>query len=192
MLFEDFPQDVKKQFNMILRNTNRLMQLINQLLDLSKLDSGEMVLRTSPADIVSLLNGLAQSFESLAKQKSIELQFQSSRDEIIAYVDRDKFEKIIINLLSNALKFTPEGGIVSVNINLLPRGRGIKEADQDTHYLEISILNTGPDISPEQIDKIFDRFYQADDSSAGRYEGTGIGLSPYKRTCRITSRKNKS
>ena len=191
MLFEDFPQDVKKQFNMILRNTNRLMQLINQLLDLSKLDSGEMVLRTSPADIVSLLNGLAQSFESLAKQKSIELQFQSSRDEIIAYVDRDKFEKIIINLLSNALKFTPEGGIVSVNINLLPRGRGIKEADQDTHYLEISILNTGPDISPGQIDKIFDRFYQADDSSAGRYEGTGIGLALTKELVELHHGKIK-
>jgi signal transduction histidine kinase/ligand-binding sensor domain-containing protein/DNA-binding response OmpR family regulator len=181
MLSGDFTENAKKQFRMILRNSNRLMQLINQLLDLSKLDSGEMVLRTSQEDIVPLVNGLTQSFESLAKQKNIDLQFQSSEDEIIAYIDRDKFEKIIINLLSNAFKFTPEGGKVSVSINLptpqSPPGRGSKGVGYSSPFLEIAISNSGPGISSDQLDKIFDRFYQADDSSVRRHEGTGIGLS---------------
>jgi len=172
MLSGDFTGNIKKQYKIILRNTNRLMQLINQLLDLSKLDSGEMILRTSSEDIVPLVNGLTQSFESLAKQKNIELQFKSSENEITAYIDRDKFEKILINLLSNAFKFTPEGGFVSVNINC-----SLDKVQDDNDSAEIKISNSGEGISPNQLDKIFDRFYQVDDSSVRKYEGTGIGLS---------------
>ena len=172
MLSGEFTGNIKKQYQIILRNTNRLMQLINQLLDLSKLDSGEMVLRTSPEDIVSLVNGLTQSFESLAKQKNIELQFQSTEDKIIVYIDQDKFEKIIINLLSNALKFTPDGGSVSVSIN-----HYLDRIAKDIEFAVIKVSNTGEGISLDKLDKIFDRFYQADDSSVRRHEGTGIGLS---------------
>ena len=172
MLSGDFTENAKKQFRMILRNSNRLMQLINQLLDLSKLDSAEMVLRTSQEDIVPLVNGLTQSFESLAKQKNIELQLQSSKEELVAYIDRDKFEKIIINLLSNALKFTPNGGFVSVKIN-----SSLDRITEDNEFVEIKISNSGKGILPDQLDKIFDRFYQVDDSSIRNYEGTGIGLS---------------
>jgi signal transduction histidine kinase/ligand-binding sensor domain-containing protein len=181
ILTGEFTGNIKKQYQMILRNTNRLMQLINQLLDLSKLDSGEMGLKTGPEDIVSLVNGLTQSFESLAKQKNIELQFQSSEEEVVAYIDRDKFEKIIINLLSNALKFTPDGGFVSVSVNLAtPQsspGRGRNGVGDISSFLEIVITNSGEGISPDKLDRIFGRFYQVDDSSIRNYEGTGIGLS---------------
>ena len=180
MLAGDFNGNIKKQYQMILRNTNRLMQLINQLLDLSKLDSNQMILRTSPEDIVPLVNGLTQSFESLAKQKNIELQFQTSEYEIIAYIDRDKFEKIIINLLSNALKFTPSGGNVSVNINLSAIEFPVKKRaknDNPRTFVQICVNNTGAGILPGQLDKIFNRFYQSDDSSSRKYEGTGIGLA---------------
>ena len=77
MLSGDFKGNIEKQYKIILRNTNRLMQLINQLLDLSKMESGQMKLGTSPVDIIPLVKGLTQSFESLAKQKNITLQFQS-------------------------------------------------------------------------------------------------------------------
>ena len=193
MLSGDFKGSIEKQYKMILRNTNRLMQLINQLLDLSKLDSGEMVLRTSPEDIVPLVTGLTQSFESLAKQKNIELQFQSFKDKIIVYIDRDRFEKIIINLLSNALKFTPEGGVVSVNINVPTIGSSDKSQTKKDPltFVEIFVKNTGPGILPKQIDKIFDRFYQVDDSSVRKYEGTGIGLALTKELVELHHGKIK-
>ncbi|MEJ2196192.1 MAG: response regulator [Ignavibacteriaceae bacterium] len=186
MISGEFTGNIKKQYQIILRNTNRLMQLINQLLDLSKLDSGEMVLRTSPEDIVSLINGLTQSFESLAKQKNIELQFQSSDKEVTAYIDRDKFEKIVINLLSNAFKFTPEGGFVSVKIS------STFDKTSNIEFAKIKISNSGEGISSDKLDKIFDRFYQADDSSVRNYEGTGIGLSLTKELVELHHGKIKA
>ncbi|MCK5208780.1 MAG: response regulator, partial [Cyclobacteriaceae bacterium] len=192
MLSGDFKGNIKKQYQLILRNANRLMQLINQLLDLSKFDSGQMTLKTIPEDIIPLLKGLTQSFESLAKQKNINLQFQSCDINIIAYIDRDKFEKIIINLLSNAFKFTPEGGNVSVLVNLpMPESlsgsgiNGIGSKGDDTAFVEITISNSGPGIIPGQLDKIFDRFYQVDDSSVRKQEGSGIGLALTKELIEV-------
>lgn len=172
MLSGDFKGNIKKQYQMILLNTNRLMQLINQLLDLSKLDSGKMILRTSLENIVPLVKGLTHSFESLAKQKNINLKFHSFDEEIEVYIDREKFEKIIINLLSNAFKFTSVGGFVSVDIKSV-----VRKAPAENDFVELKISNSGEGISPEKIDKIFDRFYQTDNSSIRNYEGTGIGLS---------------
>lgn len=172
MLSGEFKGNLKKQYQMILRHTNSLTQLINQLLDLSKLDSGKMTLRTSLENIVPLLKGLTQSFESLAKQNNIELNFHSFDEGIEVYIDRNKFEKIIINLLSNAFKFTPDGGLISVEINAIT---GNIQINND--FVEIKIVNSGEGISSEQLDKIFDRFYQDEDSSIRNYEGTGIGLA---------------
>ncbi|MEJ2196198.1 MAG: ATP-binding protein, partial [Ignavibacteriaceae bacterium] len=95
-----------------------------------------------------------------------------TEDEIIVYIDQDKFEKIIINLLSNALKFTPDEGSVSVSIN-----HSLDRIAKDIEFAVIKVSNTGEGISLDKLDKIFDRFYQADDSSVRRHEGTGIGLS---------------
>jgi signal transduction histidine kinase len=113
-------QEMKQELNMMQRNAQRLQRLINQLLDLSKIEAGKMTLQARPENIVALLNRIVQSFESQAKLKEIELKFQSKQDEIIAYIDLDKIENIFYNLLSNALKFTPQGGVVRVNINIPP------------------------------------------------------------------------
>jgi len=184
MLSGNFKGNIEKQYKIILRNTNRLMQLINQLLDLSKLESGQMTLRTSPVDVVPLLKGLTHSFESLAKQKNITLNFRSCENHITIYMDREKFEKIIINLLSNAFKFTPEGGNVIVDIP--PSKGGIKGG-----MLEIRVKNTGTGIPPDQLDKIFDRFYQIDDSLVRKQEGSGIGLALTKELVELHHGKIK-
>ncbi|HSM62744.1 MAG TPA: ATP-binding protein, partial [Gillisia sp.] len=172
LLSGDFKGNIEKQYKVILRNTNRLMKLINQLLDLSRLESGQMTLRLSHVNVVPLLKGLTHSFETLAKQKNIVLQFQAYENRITIYIDRDNFEKIIINLLSNAFKFTSDGGFVSVDINSVP-----DKVQGDKKFAEIKISNSGAGISPDKLDKIFDRFYQADDSPIRSYEGTGIGLA---------------
>ncbi len=112
--------DLKQDLQLMQRNANRLYRLINQLLDLSKLESGSMVLRAREENIVPLLRGYVQSFESQVKIKKINLTFSASQESIILYVDRDKIEKITYNLLSNAFKFTPEGGRIAVVIHTPP------------------------------------------------------------------------
>ncbi len=99
----------KNELTMMQRNARRLLQLINQLLDLSRLESGGMKLLASELDIVQLTRGYVQSFESLAKRKKIKLDFKTEPETIPVFIDRDKYEKILYNLLSNAFKFTSRG-----------------------------------------------------------------------------------
>ena len=109
-------RNMKQDLEMMQRNAHRLLRLINQLLDLSRIESGGMALQVREDDIVHLLRRYVQSFESLAKIKHIHLKFVSKKKSIIMYLDRDKIEKIIYNLLSNAFKFTPECGEIAVGI----------------------------------------------------------------------------
>ena len=123
-------EKTKEDLKVVHKNANRLLGLVNQLLDISKLESGGMKLQTAPRNIVSLLKALTLSFTSYAERKRITLKFNSSEDEIIAYIDKDKIEKIITNVLSNAFKFTPEGGRIGISISqgvaYFPLERGTK------------------------------------------------------------------
>ena len=159
----------RQQVSLIQRNGGRLLRLINQLLDLSKLEAGKMALSTAAGDLVGLVHGTLQSFESLAHQKGIILKLTAVQQQLIMYVDRDKLEKILYNLLSNALKFTPAGGTVSVSLIVndpVPEG-----------WIELRVQDTGAGIPAAKQPYIFDRFYQADASATREQEGTGIGLA---------------
>ena len=156
---------MKDDLGMVHRNANKLLELVNQLLDISKLESGNMKLQTVPQNIVPLVKALALSFTSYAERKTITLKFTSSEAEIVVYIDKDKIEKIITNILSNAFKFTPEGGTIEVTVRT------------DERNSNIIISDTGVGIPREKISKIFDRFYQVDGSHTREQEGTGIGLS---------------
>ncbi len=158
-----------QQLSMMRRNANVLLQLINQLLDLSKLEAGVMKLRAYRIDIVPLVKGIAYSFESSAGIRGITLRVESGEGEIEAYVDREKVERIVGNLLSNAFKFTPEGG--SVICTVLRIG---------SHATEIRVTDTGVGIPAEELPRVFDRFYQVDSSQTRHYEGSGIGLALVK------------
>ncbi len=158
-------EKTRDELKVVNKNANKLLRLVNQLLDLSKLESGNMKLQTKPQNIIPLLKALLQSFCSYAERKKITLEFNFSEDEIIAYIDKDKIEKIITNVFSNALKFTPEGGCVNVKVC------------KNGNTVEISISDNGVGIPKEQLNKIFDRFYQADNRLSKEYEGTGIGLA---------------
>jgi len=107
-------EDAKRELRWVQKNAQRLLRLVNQLLDLSKLETGKMTVQVSRGNIVSLLRSITMSFASLAEQRSISLSFRSDADELVLYFDQDKIEKIFYNLISNAFKFTPEGGKVIV------------------------------------------------------------------------------
>ncbi len=179
-------EEVKHDLEMMQRNARRLQRLINQLLSLSKLESGQMKLQARELNLVKLVIGYIQSFESLAKQKNIDLVFQAEEKDIQAYIDQEKLEKILFNLLSNAFKFTPEGGRITIEVgsgqlavgnSLFTTHHSPLTNSPSHHLVTITITDTGPGISPDQQSRIFDRFYQADDSYTKDQEGTGIGLA---------------
>ena len=184
------------ELKVVHKNANRLHGLVNQLLDISKLESGNMKLQTTSQNIIPFFKAIVLSFTSYAERKRITLKFNSIEDEIIAYIDKDKIEKIITNVLSNAFKFTPESGRIEATVtrsfsspaghsHSVPLKAGSESPNQIkklkqvqlNNYVEISIRDSGVGIPKEKIPKIFDRFYQVDGSHTREQEGTGIGLS---------------
>ena len=169
MLTREKEQHQKKQLNLMLRNSQQLLMLINQLLDLSKLDSGKLKLQAGPQNIISFIKGIISTFESLAAENRLNLTSRANAEDITVYFDPGKMEQIMGNLLINAVKFTPPGGEIGVSVTVY-----------SPEIVEISVRDTGMGIPKEQLDRIFDRFYQADSSlhrSSQQIKGTGIGLA---------------
>jgi signal transduction histidine kinase/DNA-binding NarL/FixJ family response regulator len=160
-----------RDFKLMLRNSQRLLGLINQLLELSRFDSGKMKLQACRQNIVSFLKGMLHSFDSLALQNDQVLTFHSEIKEIFLYFDPGKLEEVISNLLSNAVKFTPAGGKITLAVEV----KKTKAKEED--FLEISVRDTGPGIPRDQLAHIFDRFYQADSTYEHHHKGSGIGLA---------------
>jgi signal transduction histidine kinase/ligand-binding sensor domain-containing protein/DNA-binding response OmpR family regulator len=169
---ENTNDNFRENINLIERNSERLKDLIDQLLELSHLEKETIPLKAKQENLVDLLKGLVSSFDSLEKQKNISFIFNSDSDSKICWVDYDKFEKIINNLLSNAFKFTSRGGKVEVIIKNLTL--------HEKNFSEIVVKDNGVGIPKGKVDKIFDRFYQVDDSSQRSYGGSGIGLALVK------------
>lgn len=172
-LSEKYPTD--KLIPLIQRNTDRLLTLINQLLDISKLEAGQMKPEVSELNITKYLRTLTSSFTSLVESREIKFDIFFAQNEVFGYLDKDKTDKIITNLLSNAFKFTPEGGKVHF----------LSKFDEQQKSMTIEIGDTGIGIEPEKLSKIFDRFFQVDDSQNRRFEGTGIGLALVKELVEV-------
>lgn len=151
------------------RNAQRLLTLINQLLDLSKLESGSMELNATQKNIVLFLKSLFYSFESLSVSKNITLKFETESDFIPVVYDVDKMEKVFFNLVSNAFKFTNENGEIKVSVKTV-----------DSLYVEICVEDNGVGIPEKHLPYVFDRFFQADSTATRNFEGSGIGLALVK------------
>lgn len=162
---------------MIRRNGQQLLQLINQVLDLSKLESGTMRLHLVQGDVVAFVKYLTESFQSYAESKNVTLRFEAEPLQLSIAYDREKLQAIVSNLISNAIKFTPSGGKVNVELR-------IENLELDTQRpsilpspFSIVVSDTGVGIPAEKLPHIFDRFYQVDNSATRANEGTGIGLA---------------
>jgi signal transduction histidine kinase/DNA-binding response OmpR family regulator len=173
MLSDCHDKKQQKQLTLMLRNSQRLLGLINQLLELSKFESGTMKLQTGRQSIIPFLKGIVASFDPVATKNDLDLTFQSQEEDITLYFDPEKLEEVIFNLLANAVKFTPAGGKITVNTEKIPAAEEFFPAG----VLEISICDTGPGIPREQLTHIFDRFYQSDSTFEHHQKGSGIGLS---------------
>jgi len=158
----------KKEKNIIQRNSGQLLRLINQMLDLAKIESNEIQLNWVQTDIVAYLKYITESFHSMAKDKNVRLTFYSEEESIWMDIDESKIEHLTYNLISNAIKFTPSGGKVVFHVK--------KEIQNSTTYLQLKIKDTGVGISEEDLPHIFNRFYQNDNQK----RGTGIGLALVK------------
>ncbi|WP_460676871.1 7TM diverse intracellular signaling domain-containing protein [Hymenobacter coalescens] len=156
------------EYALMLRNARRLLQLINQLLDIARLEAGQTRLAAAPVDLVRTVRTNVLAFESLAVSHEVELRFESDLETLEVYLDADQFDKVLYNLLGNALKFTPAGGHVVVSVES-QAGRAL-----------LRVRDTGVGIPAEHLPLIFDRFHQVDDSHTRHHEGSGIGLALVK------------
>lgn len=162
---EELEANQKNKLTFINNNAKRLLRLINQLLDLSKLEAGKLDLKASQQDIVQMVSTITESFSSMAVTHGIKLSFSSDEDELYVFYDVDKMEKVLINLLSNAMKFTKSGD--TVNVSVVRRDKSCV----------IQVKDSGVGINQDQLPYVFDRFFQADNRESREHEGTGIGLS---------------
>ena len=185
-------RNLRRQAGVMRRNARQLLHLINQLLDLSKIEAGGMRMSKVTGDVIPLLKNLTYSFESLARDKKITLTFKTTHETLIVPHDPDSIEKIMYNLLSNAFKFTPEGGRISVQASvssekLSKRIEGLDAPEQSSidHCLLIIVKDSGVGIPKKQLPHIFDRFYQVDGSQTRAHSGTGIGLALTKELVKL-------
>ncbi|MBC7873725.1 MAG: helix-turn-helix domain-containing protein [Ferruginibacter sp.] len=155
------------------RNAEQLLRLINQLLDISKIESGQMKINVSAGDLSEFVSRCVDQFHVPAKEKNIRLTFDAGHAEGLYYFDEDKWEKIISNLLSNAIKFTPRNGDIAVSL----KQTGEKE---NNSLVTLRVTDTGIGISEKDLPVIFNRFFMVDDSGTRSSSGTGIGLSLVK------------
>ncbi len=172
----------RQHFQLIQRNAKRLLNMVNQLLDFRKLEVQEVKLNLSKGDIVQFIKESVSCFTDIAEKKKVQLSFQTTVPELEAVFDKDKLERILFNLLSNAFKFTLQQGKVSVIVSEvvteLPGGKKINQ-------VQIQVMDTGIGIPPEKIEKIFENFFQLDTPGGIVNQGSGIGLSITKEFVRL-------
>ena len=151
-------------YEIIRKNSERILHLINQMMDLRKIDKGQMVMRMCKTDMVSFINEEYDLFKQQAIAKSIDCEYQHDCEELPVWIDRNNFDKVIINTLSNAFKFTPTAGHILLSLT------------HTDHHAYISIKDSGIGIPKDKLETIFQRFYQTPDDPNDRNVGTGIGL----------------
>jgi signal transduction histidine kinase/DNA-binding response OmpR family regulator len=156
---------------LIFKNTRRLLNLVNQLLDIARIDSSNMKLELAGADVVDFIRTIAASFSSMAEARNISFSYHLPIVVRHTWFDHDKIEKIVTNLLSNAFKFTPEGGNIILRVMYIAGKHDLPE------MLEFSVSDTGVGIPANLTEKIFDRFYQVEESLRRSGSGTGLGLA---------------
>lgn len=173
LLISDKDIERQKAYLTMYRNTERILLLINQLMDIRKIDKEQMFLKFQEIEIVEYINELTSIFEDQIQSKNIELHFHHELEHLRVWIDPKNFDKIIMNVLSNAFKFTPENGKIDIYLRI---GQKNNEVNKLHEYFEITISDTGIGLNENEIERIFERFYQIPNTQSNFNEGAGIGL----------------
>lgn len=166
----------KELYNLMYRNSLRILRLVNQLLDIRKVDNGQMKMHFLETDVVYFIKDIMQSFENLAVNRGIDFQIEPAGEVINLWIDQGNFDKIIFNILSNAFKFTPDSGSVKISISDPIPNHGVLDSYIE-NYVEFIIENSGEHIEEKHFEKLFDRFYQVDIRDAKMGSGVGLNLA---------------
>ncbi len=178
----DLTEENRRLLNIVQRNIRRMLRLVNQQLDFNKLENDTLKLRVKPLDVIAQLNNLTDIFKVTADEKGVMFRTYGLEDSLTVWVDDDKLDKICFNLLSNAMKFTHGGGKVEFSLDVISRDEAahlfrLSEKDMDPRYMKIVVKDSGPGIPENQLEKIFERYYQLENHPRGAYSwSTGIGL----------------
>lgn len=173
-------EEQQKQLNLVQRNAKRLLSLVNQLLDFRRMEVQEMKLHPAIGDIIGFSKDISLSFMDIAEKKNIRFSFSSDIEHLEIYFDKDKIEKILFNLLSNAFKYTHDNGEVSILLSYQAPG-----AREDDGLLSIEVKDTGIGIPTGMQEKVFERFFQTDVPESMVNQGTGIGLAITKEFVKL-------
>ena len=175
MLDDDsIPADKITQLRLMHKNSTRILSLVNQLLDIRKYDEGSMKLRFAETDLVNFLMGPFELYTQSAEHRGITYTFRHSMPELQAWIDRDSIDKVMMNLLSNAFKYTPDEGTIEVSMDV---GTDDKESGPLHNYVRISVTDTGIGLDTADTEHLFDRFYRARNEQTSATSGMGIGLN---------------
>lgn len=174
LIATDKDENRQQSYGTIYRNAERILTLINQLMDIRKIDKGQMILKFKEKNIVSLIKEAYNSFDFQAKSKDISIELTTESEDIRAWIDTKHFDKIIFNLLSNAIKYTPRGGHIRLLLKCGQNPNAKNEALR--HFMELRIIDNGIGLVEDEIHRIFDRFYQTRNDQNNVNSGTGVGL----------------
>ena len=164
----------KDLYNLMYRNSLRILRLVNQIMDMRKVDEGKMQLHFLETDIVYFIKDIMQSFDNMAVTRCINLSLNPASEVTNLWIDQGNFDKIVFNLLSNAFKHTPDGGRISIGISTPEKNGGELDSDIQSQ-VRITITNSGSHIEDPNLDRVFERFFQSDVLDAKM--GSGVGLS---------------
>lgn len=171
--------DLKNKVNLVYSNAERLFGLVNELMDFTKLEETKLKMKVQKGDICTYVHKLHELFAEQAQRRQIDYRFLCQDESIEAWFDKTQMEKVILNLISNAFKYTPDQGIILVGIERVAPAE-TTSLSHVSGYVKISVTDNGSGISPQYIDKIFDRFFQSPEDETRYNTGTGIGLALVK------------
>ena len=164
----------KDMYNLMYRNSLRILRLINQLMDMRKIDNHQLQMHFNQTDLIFFIKDIMKSFEQVAIMRNIDFRLVSNRETLDAWIDQGNFDKVLFNIISNAFKFTPDNGYMLISIDtFVNNNRQSGSTANGSEYIELRFENSGSFIDESELERIFDRYYQSNNSNNS---GSGIGL----------------
>jgi len=171
---DTLPADIQSNLRQMHRSSTRILSLINQLLDMRKYDEGQMQLHYAQTDLINFLMGPFELYTQTAERNNITFRFNHTMAEQPVWIDRDSIDKVMMNLLSNAFKYTPDDGTIEMSVEV---GTDDSVKGPLHNYVEVSVSDTGVGLDKDEANKVFERFYRADNQLTSMTMGMGIGLN---------------